>query len=53
MPASTPTTSDPLKAAAKKPAKAATSIWPSMPMLTTPERSPMTPTRAASTSGMA
>ena len=53
MPARTPTTIDPLNAAAKKPANAARTIWPSMPMLTTPERSPMTPTRAARTSGMA
>ncbi len=52
-PARTPTRIDPLYAAAKNPANAAMSICPSMPMLTTPERSPMTPTRAARTSGMA
>ena len=53
IPARTPTTIEPLYAAAPKPANAARTIWPSMPMLTTPERSPMTPTSAASTSGMA
>ena len=52
-PASTPTAIEPVAAAEKKPANAARSICPSMPMFTTPERSPMTPTRAARTSGMA
>ena len=39
--------------APKKPANADVNIWPSMPMLTTPERSPTRPTVAASTSGIA
>ena len=43
----------PVSAAPKNPAKALMSIWPSMPMLMTPERSHMMPTIAARMSGTA
>ena len=41
------------KTPADQPTKAATSIVPSMPMLTTPDRSHMTPHRAANAIGTA
>ena len=52
-PMSVPTTRLPVTAAPKKPAKALISIWPSMPILMTPERSHMIPTIAARMSGTA
>ena len=51
-PARTPMSRSPVAEATMKPAQADMSIWPSMPMLITPERSPSIPQRAPRTSGV-
>ena len=52
MPAATPSRRSPVDDATTNPANADMSIWPSMPMLMTPDRSQRIPQSAPSTSGV-